>query len=207
MFDSIIYYQAFLIASTIMTLTPGIDTAIETSVVIKGGRTSGIGCAIGISLGVLCQSLFAGLGLVVIFYTFDFVFNAIKIIGAIYLLYLGYKAFFASRSLNNYQIKDSLGFNKSLLTGFLGDALNPKITIFIVTFYPQFINQSYQSSIIPYLILGISYAIIALIWYMIYAFIADKLLGKLGNRLAVIMTKITAIVLIIMGVLSLFFTL
>lgn len=205
MLTGIIFYKTFVISATLMSLTPGIDTAVATRMVVAGGKGAGIAAAFGISLGVMLQSTLAGLGLVAIFSAFPYVFNFVKYVGATYLFYLGIRALYDS--VRRIQADDSLPYVskiKSFISGFLGDALNPKITIFIVTFYPPFIDEIHKQNLMPYEILGLTYALIALVWYIIYAFIATKLLGRLGRKFGIIMTRISGVVLISMGILSAF---
>lgn len=205
MFTGIIFYKTFVISATLMSLTPGIDTAVATRMVVAGGKGAGIAAAFGIALGVVLQSTLAGLGLVAIFRAFPYVFNIVKYIGAAYLFYLGVRALYDS--VRRIQADDSLPFVKktqAFIQGFLGDALNPKITIFIVTFYPPFIDEIHKQNLMPYEILGLTYALIALVWYIVYAFIATKLLGRLGRKFGIVMTRISGVVLISMGLLSAF---
>lgn len=205
MFTGIIFYKTFVISATLMSLTPGIDTAVATRMVVAGGKGAGIAAAFGIALGVVLQSTLAGLGLVAIFRAFPYVFNIVKYIGAAYLFYPGVRALYDS--VRRIQADDSLPFVKktqAFIQGFLGDALNPKITIFIVTFYPPFIDEIHKQNLMPYEILGLTYALIALVWYIVYAFIATKLLGRLGRKFGIVMTRISGVVLISMGLLSAF---
>ena len=78
MLSGIIFYKTFVVSSTLMSLTPGIDTAVATRMVVAGGRSAGIAAAFGIALGVLWQSTLAGLGLVAIFTAMPYVFNIVK---------------------------------------------------------------------------------------------------------------------------------
>lgn len=205
MLSGIIFYKTFVVSSTLMSLTPGIDTAVATRMVVAGGRSAGIAAAFGIALGVLWQSTLAGLGLVAIFTAMPYVFNIVKYAGAAYLIYLGIRALYDS--VRRIQAEDNLPSvkaSRAFVAGFLGDALNPKITIFIVTFYPQFIDTAHLDDLLPYVLLGATYAFIALIWYIIYAFIAMKLLGRLGRNFGIIMTRVSGLVLLGMGLLSFF---
>lgn len=205
MLSGIIFYKTFVVSSTLMSLTPGIDTAVATRMVVAGGRSAGIATAFGIALGVLWQSTLAGLGLVAIFTAMPYVFNIVKYAGAAYLIYLGIRALYDS--VRRIQAEDNLPSvkaSRAFAAGFLGDALNPKITIFIVTFYPQFIDTAHLDDLLPYVLLGATYAFIALIWYIIYAFIAMKLLGRLGRNFGIIMTRVSGLVLLGMGLLSFF---
>ena len=204
MISGIIFYPAFVSASTLMSLTPGIDTAVATKMVVSGGQKAGIAAAFGIGLGVVTQSALAGAGLVAIFTAMPFIFNAVKFAGAMYLLYLGFRALYDSvKKVTVIESGSAVDVRHAFIGGYLGDALNPKITLFIVTFYPQFIDNSHLASIFPYLVLGLTYGIIATIWYCIYAFIADKLVGRLGRHFGVIMTRVSGAVLIAMGIMSL----
>lgn len=202
---SIAFYEAFVLASIIMSLTPGIDTAIATKIVLAGGEHAGIASAVGVGLGVVWQSFLAGVGLVAIFTAFPLVFLGIKYVGGAYLIYLGFRSLYDSvRNIKAEDYLPKISIREAFIQGFLGDALNPKITVFIVTFYPQFIYTEALIDLDPYLILGATYGFIATIWYVIYAFIAHHLLGALGRSFGIIMTRVCGIVLLTLGLLSIF---
>jgi threonine/homoserine/homoserine lactone efflux protein len=118
---------------------------------------------------------FSGLGVVIA--TSEVAFNIIKWSGAVYLIYLGYKALTSKQE--TYQISDqdrtpSVVTKKSLyITGFIVGASNPKAIVFFTALFPQFINTS-EPLLIQYLVFAITFTIMELSWLTIYSYLGAR---------------------------------
>jgi threonine/homoserine/homoserine lactone efflux protein len=118
---------------------------------------------------------FSGLGVVIA--TSEVAFNIIKWSGAVYLIYLGYKALTSKQE--TYQIPDrdrmpSIATKKSLyITGFIVGASNPKAIVFFTALFPQFINTS-EPLLIQYLAFAITFTIMELSWLTIYSYLGAR---------------------------------
>jgi threonine/homoserine/homoserine lactone efflux protein len=99
----IINFEVFLIKAILLNLTPGTDTMYIVSRSISQGRTAGIYSALGISAGVVVHTLLAAFGLSVILMQSAFLFNFIKIVGAIYLAYLGIRMLIVKNTVKEQQ--------------------------------------------------------------------------------------------------------
>ena len=136
---------SFTLAAGLLTITPGLDPALvlRTSAV-EGGKQAML-AGIGICFGCLLWGVAASFGLSALLAVSGFAYNVLRIVGAIYLGYLGIKLLiraFASTSSNSgaepeeYASRDgSLWFKRGLLT----NLLNPKVGVFYLSFLPQFI--------------------------------------------------------------------
>lgn len=168
-----IYY---LIAVVILTASPGPMVLLCVTTSVKDGFSSSIYTAIGglvAIIGILTLS-FTGLGLIVM--SSQFLFDLIKYAGAIYLIYLGFKAFTSKQE--DYTIVPNCKISTKnkmtlLLKGFLVAASNPKAIVFFVALLPQFIDTT-APLLIQYLILVITFSVLELFWLLVYSYMGSK---------------------------------
>jgi threonine/homoserine/homoserine lactone efflux protein len=153
----------YLIAITLLTITPGLDTTLIIRTATLEGKTKAFQAALGINLGCIVWGVIVACGLGALLMTSDLAFNALKWIGAIYLTWLGLNLILKPRSqlasLNNSAVTTQNWFMK----GFWGNLLNPKVGIFYISFLPQFIPQS-ASPVIWTMSLVMIHVVIGLIW-------------------------------------------
>ncbi|MCH7330416.1 LysE family translocator [Acinetobacter modestus] len=153
----------YLIAISILTITPGLDTTLIIRTATLEGKTKAFQAALGINLGCIVWGVIVACGLGALLMTSDLAFNALKWIGAIYLTWLGLNLLLKPRSqlasLKNSAVTTQNWFMK----GFWGNLLNPKVGIFYISFLPQFIPQS-SSPLIWTMSLVMIHVVIGLIW-------------------------------------------
>ena len=153
----------YLIAISILTITPGLDTTLIIRTATLEGKMKAFQAALGINLGCIVWGVLVACGLGALLMTSDLAFNALKWIGAIYLTWLGLNLLLKPRSqlasLNNSAVTRQNWFMK----GFWGNLLNPKVGIFYISFLPQFIPQS-ASPVIWTMSLVMIHVVIGLIW-------------------------------------------
>ena len=153
----------YLIAISILTITPGLDTTLIIRTATLEGKTKAFQAALGINLGCIVWGVIVACGLGALLMTSDLAFNALKWIGAIYLTWLGLNLLLKPRSqlasLNNSAVTTQNWFMK----GFWGNLLNPKVGSFYISFLPQFIPQS-ASPVIWTMSLVMIHVVIGLIW-------------------------------------------
>ena len=131
---------AFMAAAFVLYLTPGADMMFTLASGIKGGPKAGLAAAFGISTGVLVHVILAATGLALLLKIYPTAFVAIRILGAIYLIWLAYKAF-----ADSGEISDEAGRTHALRAfrqGFVTNLLNPKVALFVLSFLPQFTDPS-----------------------------------------------------------------
>lgn len=153
----------YLIAISILTITPGLDTTLIIRTATLEGKMKAFQAALGINLSCIVWGVIVACGLGALLMTSDLAFNALKWIGAIYLTWLGLNLLLKPRSqlanLNNSAVTTQNWFMK----GFWGNLLNPKVGIFYISFLPQFIPQS-ASPVIWTMSLVMIHVVIGLIW-------------------------------------------
>lgn len=128
---------SFLFAITILTLTPGFDTALVLrSAVAQGAKRASV-TALGITLGCLVWGVAVGFGLGALLLASEMAYNLLKWLGAAWLLYLGLKLLLKPRqaAIDSQQPALQQGYLACFSRGLLGNLLNPKVGIFYVSFF------------------------------------------------------------------------
>ena len=153
----------FGLAALVMVLTPGPNMIYLISRSISQGKSAGIISLAGVICGFFFHIIMVSLGLTAIFFAVPYAYTILKFTGAAYLLYLAYKAV-RSGGKNIFEIdphtkKDSR--LKLFNMGFLTNVLNPKIAVFYLSFFPQFIKPQYGAVYTQTLQLGITQIIIS----------------------------------------------
>ncbi len=173
---------AFMIAATVLTITPGLDTAMILRSAATGGPRPAVFAGIGICLGCLIWGAAASVGLGALLAASELAYTALKWAGAAYLVYLGLKLILRPRE--RFELADGdaarLDAWSSLRQGFLTNILNPKVGVFYITFLPQFIPTGVN--VIPFslLLAGIHVAL-TVVWFAALIAVTTPL-GRLLRR-------------------------
>jgi threonine/homoserine/homoserine lactone efflux protein len=154
---------AFVAAAGLMTITPGLDTAmVLRTAAVEGHRTAAL-AALGIVLGCLAWGAAVALGLGVLLAASSFAYTALKWAGAAYLAWLGIKLILRPRSRFDVGVGGGQQGNW-LARGFLNNLLNPKIGVFYVSFLPQFVPAHVAAAPFIFLLAAI-HAVLGVIWF------------------------------------------
>jgi threonine/homoserine/homoserine lactone efflux protein len=137
---------AFTLAAILIVLLPGPDTLVVLRNLVRGGRTSAVRAVLGVLSGLTVWVVTAALGLSAVLRASHQAYLALRIAGALYLLWLGVQSL---RSRGQASDELSAPDSRSLLgTGYLAgvttDLLNPKVGVFFVTFLPGFVPGGYS---------------------------------------------------------------
>jgi len=148
----------FIMASLVLICTPGQDMILVMSRSIAQGAAAGVATAAGVSVGLVGHTLLATLGLGAILRTSEWLFIALKLVGAAYLVYLGVQLL---RSPSN-DLAVPTGAPRSLTRLFFDGALsnmsNPKIAVFYFAFLPQFVLPGAAQPTLAVFVLGLVFA-------------------------------------------------
>ena len=202
------YLPQFIGLATIALLgamSPGADFVLVTRNSLVYSRKIGIFTAIGIGMGVLVHVFYTLAGIGLIISQSILLFNIIKYIGAAYLIYIGWKSLNAKprREESNIEKADAKLKNispiKALLSGVATNALNPKVTLFFLSLFMQFISTGTPFSV--QVMLGLETAAIIGGWFVVVAvmFSNDLLKNKI-KELGHWFEKITGAALILLGI-------
>ncbi|PGU36276.1 homoserine lactone transporter [Bacillus cereus] len=196
----IINYELFLLTGILLNLIPGADTMYIVGRSISQGRKAGVYSVFGIITGSLVHTLFVAFGLSIILTKSVVLFNIIKIIGVIYLVYLGIKMVLDKTNVDFQASSNKLNIRKIYIQGLLTSLTNPKVSLFFIAFLPQFIDTK-ASSPIPFIILGLTFTATGLLWCLFVAYFSSYVTKKLrGNqKVGMILNKVTGMIFIGMG--------
>ncbi|ABE59847.1 LysE family translocator [Chromohalobacter israelensis] len=138
-------FWSFLVAITLLTLTPGVDTLLVIRNTSRGGVRDGVLTSVAICSGLFVHATVSALGISLILLQSAWAFSALKLVGAGYLVWLGLKSLASARRGGGLPVAE-VGVERqrvpawlSLREGFLSNVLNPKTVVFYMAFLPQFI--------------------------------------------------------------------
>lgn len=204
-------YLGFVMAAILLNLTPGTDTMYIITRSVSQGNKAGLYSVLGIVTGILVHTVLAALGLSIILANSPLAFTLVKYIGAIYLCYLGVKMLTQKSDsviAKGLPINDKvasanrLDYGKIYNQGVLTNTFNPKVALFFLAFFPQFIDPSYAHSTLSFLVLGLTFAVTGLVWCLCLALLASRFSKKLRENPAIetILNKISGAVFIGLGI-------
>lgn len=186
----------FVSAAVLLTLMPGPDILFVITQSITRGRKSGIVFAAGLCTGLIVHVTAVCLGVSVLLRSSPFAFTLLKFAGAAYLFYLGIRAFLA-RHENHFTLSGTVGVTGKLYTkGILMNVLNPKVILFFLAFFPQFIPPDSANPLGRMLLLGVIFMGQAFLIFSLVAVLADRLARRLMQNDAVALGVNTAEALI-----------
>ena len=193
----------FLIASFLVVVVPGPTVSLIIANSLKSGMRAGILNVVGTQIGLIILILLLALGFKVISPFLEDVIKVVRIIGAVYLMTLGYLSF-TSKTLSDNSEKLNKFDKKFILQGLIVILSNPKAFLFLGAFIPQFIdiNQPIGSQIIYF---GILFMIVGAIFDGMYAVVFGKFREIIINKYINILNKLGGTLLFFVGLWLLFY--
>lgn len=174
---------AFALIALGMVLTPGPNMVYLISRSICQGRKAGLISLGGVALGFVFYMLCAALGITAIVMAVPYAYDALRLGGALYLLYLAWQVL-KPGGRSPFQVKDlpKDSDSKLFMMGFLTNLLNPKIAVMYLSLLPQFINPEHGSVLAQSLVLGSVQIAISVSVNAIIAVTAGSLAVLLASR-------------------------
>jgi RhtB (resistance to homoserine/threonine) family protein len=200
-----VHLWLFIGIATVVIIVPGPDTAIVTKNALLYGRRAALGTAFGVNAGIAVWTLAAALGVASVVRASDVAFNALKLIGAAYLIWLGVQALWAaahggSHAGAEHGERKTLDARGGFRQGALSDLANPKIAVFFTSVLPQCVDPG-RSVLIPSLLLGVVFLAMTLVWLIGYALLAVRASEVLRRqRVRAAIDRISGVILIGFGV-------
>ena len=173
-------FWAFAAVSVLVICTPGPDTALTIRNTVLGGRRAGVSTAAGVALGQLTWTIAASLGVASLLQASQPAFEALKLIGAGYLIFLGVESLrSAIRPLSpekpaNEAAEHRARSGPALRQGLVNNLANPKMVAFFVSLLPQFVSPG-SGSTAGFLLLGGIFCLMTFSWLSLYAVVLDRL--------------------------------
>ncbi|SEB50391.1 Threonine/homoserine/homoserine lactone efflux protein [Tenacibaculum sp. MAR_2009_124] len=171
---------SFVFATVTLAVSPGPDNIFVLTQSIVNGRKYGLATVAGLMTGCIIHTTLVAFGVSEVIKRNESLFFIIKLFGAAYLLYLAYKVYKSDAkivfSTDNIDHKSTTELFK---TGFWMNVLNPKVTIFFLAFFPQFLFSDEISTVIQFYVLGGLFIVTS---FLIFGGIA-LLAGSISNYL------------------------
>ena len=146
----------FLAASVALIATPGQDLILVMSRSVTQGQAAGLVTALGISTGLVVHTTLATLGLGVILQTSEWLYFAVKTIGAAYLVYLGVRAILSAKDSLALSRGETRSLGRLFFDGAFSNVANPKVAVFFLAFLPQFVSVDSKNPTAALFVLGLS---------------------------------------------------
>jgi threonine/homoserine/homoserine lactone efflux protein len=144
-------FLAFLLAATLLAITPGPGIAYVVARTVAGGRSEGLASCLGTAVGGMVHVLALAFGLSALVAQSALAFSVVKYVGAAYLIYLGIRLLLTRHQVFTPLVASRTGTASALRDGIVVEALNVKTAIFFLAFLPQFVVPS--EPLVPQLLL------------------------------------------------------
>lgn len=184
----IVHFPFFVAAVFLLNVTPGPDTAYIIGRSVAQGRGAGVMSALGICTGCCLHTIACAFGLTALLAASTTAFTVIKFAGAIYLIYLGVRLAFASPAKARSSADADAGalqaakpLEQLFLQGFWTNVLNPKVVLFFVSFFPQFVSADSEHKALAFLTLGGVFIAMSVVWCMLLVWVASSVTRRLGG--------------------------
>ncbi|MBT0727588.1 LysE family translocator [Rosenbergiella australiborealis] len=164
----------FSLAALLLTLTPGLDTALVLRTSIAEGRSHGFKAALGVNLGCYIWGALVALGLGALLAASQVAYDCLKWVGAVYLLWLALQLVLARPQPLSLSVPSRHPHTRNwFVRGCLGNVLNPKVGIFYVSFLPQFIPVGHSPVLWTFLLVSI-HVVFGTLWSLVLINVAVK---------------------------------
>lgn len=172
----------FLIAITLLTMSPGVDTLVVIRNTLRGGFRDGLTTSVAICLGLFVHATISAAGISLILLQSATLYTLLKMVGALYLMWLGYKSLRSAlrtkgvaqlQMIEEITVKARPSFWRSFREGFLSNVLNPKTIVFYMAFLPQFILPTEPAMLKSLFLAGLHF-VIANVWQLMLVLLVGR---------------------------------
>lgn len=193
-------FIAYLIAASVLTVTPGVDTALVLRAAAQDGTVRAYLAAFGVGLGCLVWGALVALGVGALILASPLAFEILKWLGAAYLFWLGLNLILKPRRSFESGAAAGEGRFTWFRRGLIGNLLNPKVGVFYVSFLPQFVPPDVSAGTYTFFLAAVHVAL-GLIWCTALI-LATRPLARLLRRPAFLaaIDRLTGIVFVGFGV-------
>lgn len=164
--SGILNFWTFVATAAFFVITPGGDTLFVLNKSIGQGRRAGLFSTLGINAGLLIHTLAAALGVSVLIANSALAFAVLKYAGAAYLVYLGVvKLLMKAKPFVATAEPVHQSERQHFTSGLLTNLFNPQVALFVLAFFPQFVNPEQTTNPLPFLVLGLTQSLLCLVWF------------------------------------------
>lgn len=191
----------FIMTSILIILSPGQDMVLVLSRSLALGPRAGMVTAAGVGAGLLGHTALAAFGLGALLQASEQAFTLMKIVGAIYLIYLGFKAFTSPPLDLVVKAQEQNNEWRFFRQGAFSNISNPKIAIFYFAYLPQFVSVDGAQPTDQLLLLGALFAVLTVVVKLPIGYLAGRLSGWVQTRpnVQIWLNRVSGGVLLLMG--------
>lgn len=197
---------SFVLATATLAISPGPDNIFVLVQSIVNGKKYSLATVLGLMTGCIIHTTLVAFGVSEVIKQSPNLFFVVKLFGAAYLLYLAYQVYKSNAditfSTDNVAKQSTI---KLFKTGFWMNVLNPKVTIFFLAFFPQFLFSKELSTVIQFYILGGLFIVTSFVVFSSIALLAGSISDfiKQNNKVGVYLKWMQIIVFILIAALIL----
>ena len=173
---------SFLLTSLIVIASPGTGVLYTLAAALTRGSRASIAAAFGCTLGIVPHICAAMLGLAAVLHTSALAFAALKWCGVVYLLYMAWQALRETGALSIDARPEQRSGRRVIVTGFLINILNPKLSIFFLAFLPQFIATGEGRPLLRMLELSFAFMAMTFAVFVVYGLFAGAVRDRIVTR-------------------------
>ncbi len=188
----------FFTVTVLLALAPGPDNIFVLTQSAVCGRMAGIAVTLGLCVGLMFHTTAVALGVSAIFQASELAFLVVKILGVGYLLYLAWGAFRAKPELVKQDKVDHSDLLPLFRRGVIMNITNPKVAIFFLSFFPQFVDPAYGPVMPQFLQLGLVFILSVILVFGSVAIAAGAIGERLGKSVTAqkVMNRIASVVFV-----------
>ena len=171
---------SFILAVSILAISPGPDNIFVLMQSVVHGKKYGLATIIGLMTGCIVHTTFVAVGISAIIKENNTIFLGIKILGAVYLLYLAYKVITGGSeiSMSTEKIDKKTPFQLFKI-GFIMNVLNPKVTLFFLALFPGFLFSEILPISLQFYILGALFILVSFVVFSLIAILGGTISEKI----------------------------
>ena len=186
----IVNLPLFMLAVFLLNVTPGPDTAYIVGRSVSQGRAAGLLSALGVSAGCCVHVLAVAFGLTALLAASTVAFTVIKVVGAAYLIHLGGRMLLTPPERDDAPVEEAetpaakrpRPLKSLFMQGFLTNVLNPKVVLFFLSFFPQFVDPHASHKALAFLALGAVFIVMSTIWNSLVAWVAASVTRRVAGK-------------------------
>ena len=191
---------AFIGATIILLLIPGPAVIYMINRTLADGRKAGLAAVAGLEVGDTIQATLSALGLSAVLATSQTLFNSIKWIGVVYLVWTGIRTLMSEPAPFTTD-SEHVQVRQVFRQGIIVNALNPKTALFFLSIFPQFVDPAAGNAKVQSMVLAVVFVILATIFNGSYVLMAAKLRDVLvrGRAVPVMRRWVSGSLFILLG--------
>jgi threonine/homoserine/homoserine lactone efflux protein len=167
----------FLFSASILTLSPGPDIIYVFIKSSTEGKIAGIKTVFGLTTGLIFHTLLLVFGVSALINSNDYFFFILKVFGFIYFIFLAISTYNKNSKIDN----KSLSSKNDFTTGLMMNVLNPKVSIFFIAFFPNYIFHNSWSYELQFSILGLIFWLVANTIFLLVVLLSSFNTGFVNN--------------------------